>query len=132
MSKNLYSYLKWYLDSLGKVKYNDINFSYSDGAWNNWFIGKWQQYTKSSNVKKCNWGDLRIPESKGFDDGIGEFHPNEHYKSFGWDNYLKAYFSDSIDTKEARKIEEIKWWLKSRTPKEKSNSRTSANSQNIP
>ena len=53
-------------------------------------------------------------------------------QSFGWDNYLKAYFSDSIDTKEARKIEEIKWWLKSRTPKEKSNSRTSANSQNIP
>lgn len=101
--------LKWYKDSLGQIKYNDINFSYSDGAWNNWFVGSWIQYNTNKS-KKCKWGDLRIPEGEVIDVGIGGFCPHDMFKSFGWDNYLKTNSRNSKEAEEARKKEQYKWW----------------------
>ena len=76
----------FYIDKDNKVRYNDIN-SYSDGYFNNAFVGLWKKY--SSNLTKiCNWGDFRVPYTKcDFDVGAGEFSVSDKYKCNDWYNY---------------------------------------------
>lgn len=101
----------FYINEKGKIKYDALMFA-ADGFQNNQFEGTWISY-KTSHLKKCNWGDYRIPNSHGLDIGAGEFSPWEKYEKYGWKNYRKAwgYSLDNPDTKEARKKENEKWWI---------------------
>lgn len=101
----------FYIDQRGKIKYDALMFV-ADGFENNQFEGIWTSY-KIENSKKCNWGDYRIPDSRGFDNGTGEFSPWEKYEEFGWKNYRNAWgcSPDKPETQEARKKEKEKWWM---------------------
>ena len=99
------------IDTNGNFKYNGLNFD-ADGFENNQFEGTWTNY-KSNKSKKCNWGDYRIPDSNELDCGAGEFSPGEKFEDYGWKNYSLAwgYNEETLETKEARKREEEKWWI---------------------
>ncbi len=96
----------FYLDKSNKVIYDDID-NVSDGFTNNQFIGKWVSY-KSNVIKRCNWGDYRIPNSGDFDIGAGEFSPDDKYLKFGWQTIRDLSISQTNE--KARQIEEAKWW----------------------
>lgn len=97
---------KWYLNSLGKLKYDNIQ-SISDGYMNNAFVGTWREY-ESETMKVCNWSDNRVPYSANdFDVGAGEFSPSKKYLKFGWEQYQRAWL---YGDEEARKNELAKWW----------------------
>jgi hypothetical protein len=99
-------YTSWYIDSSGKLKYDNIEIN-SDSYTNNQFIGKWIDY-KTHKSKKCNWGDYRIPYCGDLDGGAAEFYINEKYLKNGWENYYKAY--EWGGNQEARQEEEKQWW----------------------
>jgi hypothetical protein len=102
---------KWYLDKKDKVKYDNIN-AHSDGYFNNSFVGFWKMYN-SPTVKKCNWGDYRVPSVNcDFDIGVGEFNVSEKYWSKGWlDIALKNKIPNrAIRERKAGKIQK-EWWL---------------------
>jgi len=88
----------FYLDKNNKVHYDDIADA-ADGFTNNQFVGEWIGY-KSKLVKRCNWGDFRVPNSGDLDMGAGEFSPYDKYLKYGW---------QSIRDMDA-KIEQVKWW----------------------
>jgi len=69
----------------GQICYDNIN-GVADGFSNNQFEGQWKSYS-STLVKKCNWGDGRIPDCGDLDIGAGEFFPNEKYLNNGWQDY---------------------------------------------
>ena len=101
----------FYISEQGEIKYDALMFV-ADGFQNNQFEGTWTSY-KTGSPKKCNWGDYRIPDSRGLDIGAGEFSPWYKYEEYGWKNYRKAwgYSSDNPDVIEARKKEKEKWWI---------------------
>lgn len=72
----------FYLDKYAKVHYDDIDLG--DSYNNNQFVGTWVQYD-SKLIKRCNWGDYRIPNSGDFDIGAGDFSPS---KGAGWKNVV--------------------------------------------
>ena len=95
----------FYIDKEGRIKYMDID-DYTDGFNNNQFEGKWVGY-QSKVTKTFNWGDYRIPASRGFDIGAGEFSPDAKYLQCGWKSYADAYtHNDSA----ALKAEKERWW----------------------
>lgn len=98
-------YAQWYQDKAGKLRYNDLE-SFADGYANNQFVGTWQSY-KTGLIKRCNWGNNRIPNSGEFDQGAGEFSPADSYLKNGWQSYRKAW--DQND-KEAQQQERAAWW----------------------
>jgi len=81
----------FYLDKNSKIHYDDIDMN-SDSYTNNEFVGQWISY-KGSIIKRCNWGDFRIPNSGDLDIGAGEFSPNGKYLKFGWQS-----------------VPNVKWW----------------------
>lgn len=101
----------FYIDEDGNLKYDALVFA-ADGFQNNQFEGTWKSYN-SASLKKCNWGDYRIPDSQGLDIGAGEFSPWDKYNAFGWAKYNKAkgYLPATLEVQEARKKENEKWWL---------------------
>lgn len=101
----------FYIDRGGRIKYDALNFV-ADGFDNNQFEGIWSSY-KSKTIKKCNWGDWRIPDSRELDSGAGEFGPDESFEQYGWLTYRASVgITGKMDMKEAIKIETEKWWLK--------------------
>ncbi|MEL1243917.1 hypothetical protein AAEO56_06550 [Flavobacterium sp. DGU11] len=100
-----------FFDAKGRLSYNALMLM-ADGFRNNQFTGTWTSY-KTGASKKCNWGDYRIPESRGLDVGAGEFSVLEKYRSKGWESYYDSYCCDpdKPETKAARKKELEKWWL---------------------
>jgi hypothetical protein len=98
------------IDSKNKFRYNAIMFP-SDEFCNNQCGGNWINY-KTKEIKKCNWGDYRIPDSKGLDIGAGFFSVDEKYVKNGWENYMLSILGkpDSAEVKEARKKELEEWW----------------------
>jgi hypothetical protein len=74
-----------YFDDKNKIHYQALMLV-ADGFCNNQFEGKWTSY-KTRKVKKCNWGDFRIPDSRELDFGTGEFSVNPAYEVNGWENY---------------------------------------------
>jgi len=97
----------FYLDKNNKVRYDDIDLN-ADGYANNQFIGQWASY-KNNIVKKCNWGDFRIPNPGDLDIGAGEFSPNEKYLKYGWQNIHDIVIQNPKNEK-AEQIETAKWW----------------------
>ena len=92
---------KWYLDTMGKMQYDDMNI-HSDAYFNNSFVGTWTMY--NSDVKKvCNWADYRVPSVKcDFDIGAGEIRVSDKYVENGWTNFMQT-FSTYPETKSAEK-----------------------------
>jgi hypothetical protein len=101
----------FYINEKGEIKYDALMFV-ADGFQNNQFEGTWTSY-KTDNSKKCNWGDYRIPDSRGLDIGAGEFSPWDKYEEYGWQNYIQAWgqYPDKPEVIEARKKEKENWWL---------------------
>jgi len=100
----------YYLDNNGNMFYNALMLI-ADGFSNNQFEGKWKSY-KTGKIKKCNWGDFRIPDSRELDWGAGEFSVNEKFVINGWENYQLAWSNDPDDNKVKAAIlkEEEQWW----------------------
>lgn len=74
----------WYIDKAGKLRYDDIEASFSDNYMNNQYVGTWIAY-RTANQKIANWGEHRIPFSGDLDIGAAEFGPNPKYKGQGWE-----------------------------------------------
>lgn len=101
----------FYIDQNNNLKYDASNFA-ADGFCNNQFEGIWTS-PQTGEIKKCNWGDYRIPDSDWLDIGAGQFSIDEKYSKYGWRNYIKAYEyhrHKSIGVKIALKKENKKWW----------------------
>ena len=79
-------FLRWYTDKFDILHYDNIGWN-SDSYSNNQFAGVWKSYATGLE-KTCNWGELRIPFSKGLDIGAGEFSPALKYKDKGWDDLI--------------------------------------------
>jgi hypothetical protein len=98
----------FYIDENKHIYY--ASFDPGDGYCNNLCKAYWTSYrTKKSKI--CNWGDYRIPGSRGLDGGAGEFAVSSPYEKFGWKNFEKARTAN--DTKEgmkAKSIEKQQWW----------------------
>jgi len=73
------------LDANGRLLYDAI-LLVADGYSNNRATTLWRSYRKGIR-KICNWGDYRIPDSKGLDVGAGIFMPDPKYKQYGWQDY---------------------------------------------
>jgi hypothetical protein len=97
----------FYLDKNNKPHYDDIEKE-ADGYCNNQFVGQWIPYNNGV-AKRCNWGDFRIPNSRGLDIGAGEFSPNDKYLKYGWQS-LQDLVIQNPNTKKAKAIEKAKWW----------------------
>lgn len=63
--------LYWYLGHDGTLHLDDTR-AFADSYKNNQYVGTWKQYNKLQ-AKPANWGESRIPFSKGLDIGAGEF-----------------------------------------------------------
>ena len=98
------------IDDKGQFRYDALMFE-SDGFSNNQFIGSWTSY-KTNKTIKCNWGDYRIPESRNFDIGAGEFSVAEKYLLNGWGNYKLAWgtYPETQDVLSAKRMENLHWW----------------------
>lgn len=98
-------YTSWYIDKLGNVQYDKIEFN-SDNYRNNQYIGTWTDL-KTKKKLVCNWGDFRVPNSGDLDSGTAEFSPTDKYLKFGWKSYRDSYQNNN---KQARLEEEKQWW----------------------
>ncbi len=101
---------KFIIDSNGVFRYDALMFV-ADGFFNNQFVGTWTSY-QTKTIKKCNWGDYRIPESKKLDVGAGEFSVDDEYLKNGWENYKLAWgtYPETPDVLKAREKENELWW----------------------
>ena len=87
-----------------RLRYDNID-GIADGYCNNMFTGTWTNY-KTRQKLKCNWGNERIPDSKGLDVGAGEFSVNEKYLPNGWSTYQELHLGGE-DTVKQQKLLEI-------------------------
>lgn len=97
-----------YLENTSKTVKVDESSGIADGYWNRSFIGTWTGY-KSNKVKKCIWGDYRLPFTFDFDCGDGEMHVCDQYVKNGWQTFgdgseYIALGNDKFEIKD-------KWWL---------------------
>lgn len=98
----------FYIDRKGRIYYDALMFA-ADGYYNNQCEATWTSY-KTHKSKKCNWGDIRMPNSKPLDSGTGDVVINEKFVKNGWENFVAAYSADEIKAQKALKIERAKWW----------------------
>ena len=101
---------KWYLNERNKIQYDDIN-AHSDGYFNNAFVGSWKVYD-SNLIKRCNWGDFRVPNINcDFDIGTAEFNIAEKYWDKGWlDVALKNKMPNGSAVEANGDKTDMKWW----------------------
>ena len=102
---------KFVIDNKGHFRYDGLMFV-GDGFSNNQFVGSWTSY-KTNAIKKCHWGEYRIPYSGDLDIGAGEFSVDDKYLKYGWANYSQAYGynnQNELATKKALQKEQEEWW----------------------
>ena len=101
---------RFYLDSAQHIFYDNLN-NISDSYCNNQVTAICKRY-KTDSVKRCNWGDYRIPACGDLDQGAGGFSPAEKYLMNGWQNYADAYFTvgETPKMKRALAFENLRWW----------------------
>lgn len=90
----------------GMAYYDENGLECCDSYCNNQFTGVWQSASKHL-IKKCCWGDYRIPDCGDLDTGAAEFIPNTKYLKYGWQSFMDAYMSG---TAESWKKENCQWW----------------------
>ncbi|MCC3159847.1 hypothetical protein LJ737_21575 [Hymenobacter sp. 15J16-1T3B] len=96
---------KWYEDARGRLYYDNL-LNVADSYANNQGVGTWTSY-RSGQVKRCNWGDYRIPNSGDLDQGAAEFSPSAKYLAYGWQQYRQAWTEQDPA---AKKRELAAWW----------------------
>lgn len=79
-----------------------------DNYWNRTFIGTWTEY-KTGNVKKCIWGDYRLPFVFDFMCGDGEMRACDKYAMYGWQTFNDN--SEYMTVNEKWELKD-KWWLR--------------------
>lgn len=83
-----------------------------DGYMNRSFVGTWQSYKNSAIVKRCMWGDGRLPFRFDFDIGNGEMKVNPKYASPEWDRLLHFKDLDIVEPEsgDSRATYKKPWW----------------------
>lgn len=86
----------------------DESMDMADGYFNRTFVGTWENY-ETKNIKKCIWGDYRLPFCFDFDIGDGSIVINEKYIKNGWEslNDMDQFIRNDAGLLELRD----KWWL---------------------
>ena len=59
---------------------------HDDGERNYQFFGTWTSY-KTKKTSVASWGEYRIPCSRDFDEGVGDFSPKPKYWQYGWEEF---------------------------------------------
>ena len=75
----------WYKGINKKPLYTEL-FVQSDGSRNYQFFGTWTSY-KTKKTSVASWGEYRIPCSRDFDEGVGDFSPKPKYWQYGWEEF---------------------------------------------
>jgi hypothetical protein len=119
----LLSYWGIYKDK-GRLEYYQMA---GDGDHNNQFSGTWTS-NATTTVKKCAWGNYRVPNRGDFDVGVAEFSVNPKYVKNGWESYHTCMWgkesgvltnADENDENEMKYKEKVtqackkeneKWW----------------------
>lgn len=78
-----------YIDDESSDTIKVDNISDGDGYQNRNFVGTWQSYNNPSTLKRCMWGDNRLPFRFDFDIGDGEMVVNPKYFSSEWDCFMR-------------------------------------------
>lgn len=83
-----------------------------DGYMNRSFVGTWQSYKNPAIVKRCMWGDGRLPFRFDFDTGNEEMRVNPKYASPEWDRLLKFKDLDIVEPEsgDSRATYKEPWW----------------------
>jgi len=97
----------FFKDSTGKSAYVDESMSGADGYWNRTFVGTWSEY-KTGIVKKCIWGDYRLPFTFDFDCGDGEMMVSGKYKKNGWQTFADG--SEFVSNGKGKWKLKNRWW----------------------
>ena len=74
----------------GRFYYDAVMLECADGYDNRQYEGVWTS-KDLTRMEKCNWGDFRIPDSRGLDIGVGEFSPVDEYSDRGWQVYTYGW-----------------------------------------
>lgn len=96
----------FYYDSTGSKMLLDKTYDGADGYENRTFVGTWTDY-RSKQVKKCIWGDYRLPFTFGFDCGDGEMKICDEYVKNGWQSF-NARTEYQIKDSKGKFL--YKWW----------------------
>ncbi len=101
---------RFYLDSNQHIFYDNLE-NLSGRNCNNQVAGLWK-LNKGDSIKRCNWGDYRIPYSGDLDVGAGGFCPADQYLDNGWQNYRDANFGgpETPKSRKAAALENVRWW----------------------
>ena len=92
----------------GQLYYDSEGIDHSDGFKNRQYTGQWIAYDNNF-IEPCNWGDFRIPNSRGLDIGAGEFVPRDEYANNGWQLLTKMAYDYSHAVYDEY-VEDNKWW----------------------
>jgi len=84
----------------------DESFKVADGYYNRTYVGVWKSYN-SKTVKKCIWGDYRLPFTFDFDYGDGEMMVNPKYVNNGWKTFNN---SSEYEYSEGKIRLKKQWW----------------------
>ncbi len=98
----------YYLDNKSKKGFIDESFAVADGYFNRSFVGTWTSYNTKA-IKKCIWGDYRLPFTFDFDCGDGEMKVCDKYVQNGWTTYNSQ---EEYDIVGAKAVLKDKWWTK--------------------
>lgn len=94
---------RWYVDRHDQLRYYDVD-NYSDSFRNNEFVGTWTS-RRSGTVKRCHWGDYRVPFAPGLDIGAGGFSPADAYVHRDWQDVRAGW-----DQGGAAAAKQRPWW----------------------
>ena len=98
----------YYLDKKSKKGFLDESSDIADGYFNRTYVGTWTSYSTKA-IKKCIWGDYRLPFTFDFDCGDGEMHVCDKYIQNGWTTFNGGAEYDFVNDKAVLKD---KWWTK--------------------
>lgn len=91
----------------GRFYYDAFMLGVADGYDNRQYEGVWTS-KDLNHMEKCNWGDFRIPDSKGLDIGVGEFSPVDEYLNCGWQVYTYGWAEN--DSLQAIDRADMQWF----------------------
>lgn len=98
-------------DAPGVIQVNNVDQD-GDGYMNRSYVGTWRSYKHPAIVKRCMWGDNRLPFRFDFDIGVGEIRVNPKYSSPEWDNFMQWKDLDIVEPEsgDSRATYKNPWW----------------------
>ncbi len=98
-------------DNPGLIRVDDL-YDMADGYENRTFVGVWRSHRKPETVKRCVWGDYRLPFTFDFDIGDGEMLVNPRYDSPEWDRIIYGSPDDIAgpESQYRRVVVREPWW----------------------